>query len=112
VVLLHEPTRMHVFTHLKPASEGKTGLGVYPDGMVELDGYVGQLLDKSSRTATSSPPRRAPAKPPRTRRSARAGRRARVKTQSARPVSTLSDIADCAVNVALGRIPIVDRRPV
>jgi arylsulfatase len=40
------PTRMHVFTHLKPASEGKTGLGVYPDGMVELDGYVGQLLDK------------------------------------------------------------------
>ena len=39
-------TRMHVWTHLKPASVGKTGLGVYPDGMVELDGYVGQLLDK------------------------------------------------------------------
>jgi arylsulfatase len=39
-------TRMHIFTHLKPASTGKTGLGVYPDGMVELDGYVGQLLDK------------------------------------------------------------------
>ena len=40
------PTRMHVFTHLKPASKGKTGLGLYPDGMVELDGYVGQLLQK------------------------------------------------------------------
>ncbi|WP_312317029.1 arylsulfatase [Stenotrophomonas sp.] len=40
------PTRMHVFTHLKPASVGVTGLGLYPDGMVELDGYVGQLLDK------------------------------------------------------------------
>lgn len=39
------PTRMHVFTHLKPESEGKTGLGIYPDGMVELDGYVGHLLD-------------------------------------------------------------------
>src|SRR5262249_11522459 len=39
-------TRMHVFTHLKPESEGKTGLGVYPDGMVEHDGHVGQLLDK------------------------------------------------------------------
>jgi arylsulfatase len=39
------PTRMHVFTHLKKASKGKTGLGVYPDGMVELDGYVGELLD-------------------------------------------------------------------
>jgi arylsulfatase A-like enzyme len=41
------PTRMHVWTHLKPASQGKTGLGIYPDGMVELDGYVGQLLKKS-----------------------------------------------------------------
>jgi arylsulfatase A-like enzyme len=40
------PTRMHVWTHLKPSSMGKTGLGIYPDGMVELDGYVGQLLDK------------------------------------------------------------------
>ena len=40
------PTRMHVWTHLKAPSEGKTGLGIYPDGMVELDGYVGQLLEK------------------------------------------------------------------
>jgi arylsulfatase len=39
-------TRMHIWTHLKPSSVGKTGLGVYPDGMVELDGYVGQLLAK------------------------------------------------------------------
>lgn len=39
-------TRMHLWTHLKPASAGKTGLGIYPDGMVELDGYVGELLDK------------------------------------------------------------------
>jgi arylsulfatase A-like enzyme len=39
-------TRMHVWTHLKPESEGKTGLGVYADGMVEHDGMVGQLLDK------------------------------------------------------------------
>ena len=37
---------MHGWTHLKPASAGKTGLGVTPDGMVELDGYVGQLLKK------------------------------------------------------------------
>jgi len=39
-------TRMHVFTHLKKESAGKTGLGVYPDGMVEHDAMVGQLLDK------------------------------------------------------------------
>ena len=39
-------TRMHVFTHLKPESQGKTGLGTYPDGMVEHDGHVGQLLKK------------------------------------------------------------------
>jgi len=37
-------TRMHVFTHLKEASQGKTGLGTYPDGMVEHDGMVGELL--------------------------------------------------------------------
>jgi arylsulfatase len=39
-------TRMHVWTHLKKESQGKTGLGTYPDGMVELDGYVGQMLKK------------------------------------------------------------------
>ncbi|MCX7304858.1 MAG: arylsulfatase [Hyphomicrobiales bacterium] len=37
-------TRMHIFTHLKAASEGKTGLGIYADGMVEHDGMVGELL--------------------------------------------------------------------
>jgi arylsulfatase len=39
-------TRMHIFTHLKKESEGKTGLGVYADGMVEHDGHVGQVLAK------------------------------------------------------------------
>jgi arylsulfatase len=39
-------TRMHVWTHLKPSSQGKTGFGLYPDGMVELDGYVGDWLAK------------------------------------------------------------------
>jgi arylsulfatase A-like enzyme len=39
-------TRMHVYTHLKEESDGKTGLGIYPDGMVEHDGHVGQLLAK------------------------------------------------------------------
>ena len=37
-------SRMHVFTHLKPESQGKTGFGVYADGMVEHDGQVGELL--------------------------------------------------------------------
>ena len=39
-------TRMHIWTRLKAESQGKTGLGVYPDGMVEHDGHVGQLLKK------------------------------------------------------------------
>jgi arylsulfatase len=39
-------SRMHVWTHLKPESAGKTGLGIYADGMVEHDGHVGQLLAK------------------------------------------------------------------
>ena len=34
-------TRMHVFTHLKKESEGKTGLGVYADGMAEHDAQSG-----------------------------------------------------------------------
>jgi arylsulfatase len=39
-------TRMHVFTHLKAESLGKTGKGIHADGMVEHDGHVGQLLDQ------------------------------------------------------------------
>ena len=39
-------TRMHIWTHLKPESQGVTGLGIYPDGMVEHDAMVGQILDK------------------------------------------------------------------
>jgi arylsulfatase len=38
-------SRMHFYTHLKPESDGVTGLGIYADGMVEHDGHVGQLLD-------------------------------------------------------------------
>ncbi|MBR0910397.1 arylsulfatase [Bradyrhizobium japonicum] len=37
-------TRMHVFTHLKKESLGKTGKGIHADGMVEHDGMVGELL--------------------------------------------------------------------
>jgi arylsulfatase A-like enzyme len=39
-------TRMHIWTHLSASSEGKTGFGVYADGMVEHDAMVGQLLAK------------------------------------------------------------------
>ena len=39
-------TRMHIWTHLKPESQNKTGLGVYADGMVEHDGQVGDILKK------------------------------------------------------------------
>jgi arylsulfatase A-like enzyme len=37
-------TRMHIYTHLKPSSAGKTGLGLQADGMVEHDQMVGDLL--------------------------------------------------------------------
>ncbi len=39
-------TRMHIFTHLKAESEGKTGLGIFADGMVEHDNHVGMILAK------------------------------------------------------------------
>jgi arylsulfatase len=35
---------MHIWTRLKAESQGKTGLGIYPDGMVEHDGMVGEML--------------------------------------------------------------------
>jgi arylsulfatase A-like enzyme len=37
-------TRMHVWAHLKKASDGRIGIGLYPDGMVKHDDMVGQLL--------------------------------------------------------------------
>ncbi len=42
----HNSTRMHVWTRLKPESRGVTGIGLYPDGMVEHDKQVGVLLKK------------------------------------------------------------------
>jgi hypothetical protein len=43
-------TRMHIFTHLKPSSEGKTGLGVYPDVMVEHDCAGGAAVEETGRS--------------------------------------------------------------
>jgi arylsulfatase len=42
----YNSTRMHIFTHLKPESVGKTPYGLEADGMVEHDAHVGQLLKK------------------------------------------------------------------
>ena len=39
-------TRMHVWTRLSEKWEGKTGQGIYADGMAEHDYHVGRLLDK------------------------------------------------------------------
>jgi arylsulfatase len=39
-------TRMHIWTHLRPKYDGRTGLGIYPDGMAEHDAHVGELLKK------------------------------------------------------------------
>lgn len=44
--LWYNSTRMHVWTRLKKESQGRTGIGLYPDGMVEHDDYVGEVLDK------------------------------------------------------------------
>ena len=47
-------TRMHVWTHLKPVSQGKTGLGLYCDGMVEL-GWLRRTIDWTSSTSSALP---------------------------------------------------------
>jgi arylsulfatase len=40
----HNTTRMHYRTNLSPEYEGVTGLGLYADGMKEMDDDVGELL--------------------------------------------------------------------
>ena len=39
----YNSTRMHVWTHLQDKYKEKTGLGLYADGMTELDDIVGEL---------------------------------------------------------------------
>ena len=40
----HNTTRMHYRTNLSKKYEGKSGYGLYADGMMELDDHVGELL--------------------------------------------------------------------
>jgi arylsulfatase A-like enzyme len=44
--LWHNSTRMHVWTHLSPKWENKSGFGLFADGMMELDDIVGRILKK------------------------------------------------------------------
>jgi arylsulfatase len=44
--LWHNSTRCHVWTHLAPKWQGKSGFGLFADAMMELDWEVGQILDK------------------------------------------------------------------
>lgn len=41
----HNTTRMHYRTNLNDEYDGKSGYGLYADGMLEMDDDVGQLLD-------------------------------------------------------------------
>jgi arylsulfatase len=41
----HNTTRMHYRTNLPPEYEGKSGYGLYADGMMQMDDHVGELLD-------------------------------------------------------------------
>ena len=41
----HNTTRMHYRTNLNKKYKGKSGYGIYADGMMELDDDVGELLD-------------------------------------------------------------------
>jgi len=44
--LWYNTTRMHVFTHLSPKWQNKSGYGLFADGMMEFDWEVGELLKK------------------------------------------------------------------
>ncbi|OBT13255.1 arylsulfatase [Vibrio sp. UCD-FRSSP16_10] len=42
----HNSTRMHVWTRLQEKYQGKSGISIYADGMLEHDDHIGVLLDK------------------------------------------------------------------
>jgi arylsulfatase A-like enzyme len=44
--LLYNTTRMHVFTHLSPKWENKSGYGLFADGMMEFDWEIGEVLKR------------------------------------------------------------------
>jgi arylsulfatase A-like enzyme len=44
--LWHNSTRAHVWTHLSPKWQNKSGYGLYADAMMELDAEVGSILKK------------------------------------------------------------------
>ncbi len=44
--LWHNSTRAHVWTHLSPKWQNKSGFGLYADAMMELDAEVGSILKK------------------------------------------------------------------
>jgi arylsulfatase len=44
--LWHNSTRTHVWTHLSPKWQDKSGFGLYADAMMELDWEVGEILKK------------------------------------------------------------------
>jgi arylsulfatase A-like enzyme len=44
--LWHNATRTHVWTHLSPKWQNKSGYGLYADAMMELDWEVGEILKK------------------------------------------------------------------
>ena len=47
--LWHNTTRMHVWTHLSPKWENKSGYGLYADGMMELDSGRRGIAQKAGR---------------------------------------------------------------
>ena len=49
-------TRMHIWTQLKKESQGKTGLGIYPDGMVEHDARSASCSTSSRSSASTTTP--------------------------------------------------------
>ena len=49
--LWHNTTRMHNWTRLSEKYANKTGLGLYPDGMAELEDVVGASSSRSSTTS-------------------------------------------------------------
>ena len=90
-------TRMHIWTHLKKESEGKTGLGIYPDGMVEHDGRSARCSTSSRNWASRTTP--SSCIPPTTARRSSPGPTAARRPSAARrtPTGKAATACPCAI---------------
>jgi len=91
--LWHNSTRAHVWTHLAPKWQNKSGYGLYADAMMELDAEVGSILKKG--TSLASPTTRSSSLPATTARKPSLGRTVATRHSGAKRARPSRAVSAC-----------------